>query len=75
LLAALFTFEKGHLYHAAKGSCEFLRELIESLPFIGRKFACYCVIYGDWWIIKIYNPNKPGWEGVKPSLPTGYVIA
>ena len=38
-VAYLITKDKGHLYHAAKGGCEFLRGLIEALPIIGRIFA------------------------------------
>ncbi len=66
LLAALFTLKKGHLFHAAKGACEILRGIIESIPIIGRIFANLCNASYDadegnrsWWIIKIYNPEKP----------------
>lgn len=83
LFAALFTFDKGHLFHAAKGGCEFLRGFIESIPVIGRKFAQYYVNDGMWWMIKIYNPNKPDgldlhanrWQEFKQLRPTGYVVA
>ncbi|KAF3361460.1 hypothetical protein PHSC3_001834 [Chlamydiales bacterium STE3] len=68
LLGALFTFDKGHLFHASKGMCEILRGFIETLPIIGRIFANSCNSapindcgMGDrsWWMIKIYNPEKP----------------
>lgn len=69
LLAATFTFKKGHLFHAAKGGAEILRGAIEALPIIGRLFANQynsapvVDMYGDggrsWWMIKIYNPDKP----------------
>lgn len=83
LFMSLLTFNKGHLYHAAKGGCEFLRGLIESLPYVGRKFARSYVEEGHWWMIKIYNPNKPDhldlreccWEGLKSHRPTAYVVA
>lgn len=68
LVAAVVTGDKGHLYHAAKGGCEFIRGAIETLPGIGRIFAfTYDNPYAcnspyptrSWWIIKIYNPEKP----------------
>lgn len=65
LFAALVTFKEDHLWHAAKGACELLRGLIETIPIIGRIFA-NCFNYDDkdydcrsWWMIKIYNPEKP----------------
>lgn len=74
LLAALVTLNKGHLYHAAKGMCEILRGTIETIPFVGRYFAFTYNYTPDpdfddfrfgpegtrsWWMIKIYNPEKP----------------
>lgn len=83
LLAAIFTFDKGHLVHAAKGGCEFLRGLIEATPFVGRAFANYYGSHGYWWIIKIYNPASPDsldrhmnhWRDFRENRPTGYVMA
>ena len=67
--AAAFTVKRGHLFHAAKGSCELLRGVIEALPVIGRLFAylyCSAPLFDhtgqgrcSWWIIKIYNPRHP----------------
>jgi hypothetical protein len=69
LFAALLTLKKGHLFHASKGACEILRGAIETIPIIGRIFAnlfnstiaCDDLDEGNrsWWMIKIYNPNKP----------------
>jgi len=68
LSAALFTFKKGHLFHAAKGCCEGIRGVIETMPIIGRIFANLYNLdtmqYNlrpsrCWWMIKIYNPEKP----------------
>lgn len=64
LLGALFTFKKGHLFHASKGACEILRGIIETIPVIGRLFANQYNSSEDgnarsWWMIKIYNPKKP----------------
>lgn len=68
LLGALFTLKKGHLFHAAKGTCEILRGMIETIPIAGRIFAnlyipsmCSCSenSYRCWWMIKIYNAEKP----------------
>jgi hypothetical protein len=39
LLAAFAKQEKGHVYHALKGGCEFIRGIIESIPIIGRIFS------------------------------------
>jgi hypothetical protein len=83
LLAALVTFDKGHCYHAAKGSCEFLRGFIEALPIAGRLFAKYYYEAGDWWMIKIYNPDDTDtldryanlWQYFKQNRPTAYIIA
>lgn len=73
LLAAAYTGNKGHLFHAAKGICEALRGCIEAIPIIGRIFAHLYTLsffgagteahyYADqrsWWMMKIYNPNQP----------------
>ncbi len=72
LLAAIFTQKKGHLFHTAKGVCEILRGSIETVPIVGRIFAnVYNNSFGlppldfdnigvrSWWMIKIYNPEKP----------------
>lgn len=82
LFAALITFKKGHAWHAAKGACEFLRGFIEAIPFIGRRFANFYYREGDWWIIKIYNPEKPdtldeyadNWSSLKTNRPTAYFV-
>ena len=81
--AALVTFDKGHCFHVAKGACEFLRGFIESIPFVGRKFATWYYEHGMWWMIKIYNPNAPDsldlhtnhWSYLKQRRPTAYVVA
>jgi hypothetical protein len=83
LLAAIVTCDKGHLIHAAKGGCEFLRGFIEAIPIAGRLFSNYYNDAGDWWIIKIYNPDAPdavdrhadNWEYLKHVRPSGYCIA
>jgi hypothetical protein len=83
LFVAVVKLDKGHLYHAAKGGCEFLRGFIEAIPFAGRSFARYYYEHGYWWIIKIYNPDFPDsldrhenlWSGLKKGRPTGYVMA
>ncbi len=83
LFAALFTFNQGHLYHAAKGGCEMLKGTIEAIPFVGRKFARAYTEHGLWWIIKIYNPENPDsldlnqglWKNFKQERPNGYVFA
>lgn len=90
LIAALVTWDKGHLFHAAKGCCEIIRGLIETLPIIGRIFAN---LYNSrpvwdpqgegarsWWMIKIYNPNKPDGLDVwmnnwNPFPPAFYIKA
>ena len=69
LFAFVFTQDKGHLFHAAKGLCEMLRGGIEAIPVIGRIFANFYSsrpIYDplnhgarSWWMIKIYNPQQP----------------
>lgn len=68
LLAALFTLKTGHLFHASKGVCEILRGGIEIIPVIGRIFtnvfnSAPVHDFGEggrsWWMIKIYNPEKP----------------
>ncbi len=83
LFAALVTWDKGHLFHAAKGGCEFLRGFIESIPIAGRLFVNHYDEGGLWWIIKIYNPDHPDsldrftdhWAGLKQLRPSGYVLA
>ncbi len=83
LFSTVVTWDKGHLVHAAKGSCEFLRGLIESIPIAGRLFANHYVKHGEWWIIKIYNPDAPDsldnfagrWKSFKKDRTTGYVRA
>jgi hypothetical protein len=71
LTCAVITRDKGHLYHAMKGGCEFVRGHIESLFLIGRIFAwtysCPPNYWNkehytgtqSWWFLKIYNPNSP----------------
>lgn len=83
LFVALVTFNKGHVFHAAKGGCEFLKGFIEAIPFIGRAFAH---IYYDngvlWWMIKIYNPEQPDavdkmrheWESFREYRPSAYFV-
>jgi len=83
LLAALATFDKGHCYHAAKGGCEFLRGFIESLPIAGRVFSKYYYQAGEWWMIKIYNPDDTDtldrfaglWQNFRQNRPTAYITA
>ncbi len=83
LLAAVVTFDKGHLIHAAKGGCEFLRGFIEAIPIAGRYFANNYYRDGEWWIIKIYNPDAPdsldryagNWQHFKQERPSGYSVA
>ncbi len=84
LLAAFLKHNKGHLYHAAKGGCEFLRGFIEALPIAGRIFSWYyCQNKGYWWMIKIYNPQNPdyldshmhNWQDFAKNRPTAYVMA
>lgn len=83
LFAALITINKGHCYHALKGGCEFLRGFIEAIPLLGRKFAQDYCRSGQWWIIKIYNPDAPDsldeyanfWNNLKQNRPSGYVVA
>ena len=66
LFAALFTLKKGHLFHASKGLCEMLRGTFEAIPIAGRIFTNIYSSAPDpyigtcsWWMIKIYNPEKP----------------
>ncbi|NGX60531.1 MAG: hypothetical protein KR126chlam3_01707 [Chlamydiae bacterium] len=83
LFMAVVTLSKGHSFHVAKGGCEFLRGLIEAIPFAGRKFANLYFEHGEWWIIKIYNPDDPDsldryadhWKGLRKNRPTAYVQA
>lgn len=83
LFCALITFDKGYCFHAAKGCCEFLKGFIEAIPVAGRLFANHYVANGEWWIIKIYNPDHPdtldrcagNWTHLKQVRPTAYVMA
>jgi hypothetical protein len=83
LFAALVTCNKGHLFHGAKGACEFLRGFIEAIPIAGRVFANSYYTEGYWWILKIYNPDAPdsldrdqgGWLDFRQARPTAYVTA
>ena len=91
LFAAMFTCKKGHLFHAAKGGCETLRGIIEAIPVVGRIFAnCDGAPYHDytdledvghraWWMIKIYNPEKPDgldqWMANWGGFPRRYYFA
>lgn len=86
LFAALLTLKKGHLFHASKGAAEMLRGLIEAIPIFGRIFAnsynatpaydYYHEGSRSWWMIKIYNPDKPdgldewmsNWIGFPPCF-------
>lgn len=80
LFAALITWNKGHLIHAAKGGCEFLRGFIEAIPFVGRIFSNHYYYDGYWWMIKIYNPNHldsldrlaDNWKSIKENRPSAY---
>ncbi len=80
---AICTRDKGHGYHVAKGACEFLRGLIQSIPIVGHKFTRWYNQHGEWWIIKIYNPDAPDsldeysnkWNSIKENRPTAYIIA
>lgn len=82
LFATILTFNKGHLFHVAKGGCEFLRGFIEAIPFIGRIFANVYYHHGEWWIIKIYNPMRPdtldeyanNWDSFKENRPSAYFV-
>jgi hypothetical protein len=83
LFAAILTLDKGHCYHAGKGGCEFLRGAIEATPFLGRRFANTYYENGLWWMLKIYNPNRPDsldrhtgkWSHLKEVRPGGYIVA
>lgn len=58
--AYAITGDKGHKYHAIAGLCHLLRGLIETTPVIGQIFAnTYGSGSRSWWMIKMYNPNKP----------------
>lgn len=72
LSCAIFTLDKGHLYHAGKGVCEGIRGIVEASPIIGRVFANvysseppgWTVQHHEgytysWWMVKIYNPQQP----------------
>jgi hypothetical protein len=66
-IAGCVTFNKGHLFHAAKGICEGIRGMIEAIPIAGRVFANLYTVepiddeinHRSWWMIKIYNPQRP----------------
>ncbi len=83
LFAAILNIDKGHLFHAAKGVCELLKGVIEATPFVGRKFAEWYSKEGEWWGIKIYNPDSPDsldefakqWNAFRESRPSGYIVA
>lgn len=55
LIAAAVTQSKGHLYHAAKGACELLRGLIESIPVFGQIFSY------------MYSPKSISWSAIGGS--------
>lgn len=88
LFSALFTQKKGHLFHAAKGGCEVIRGLIESLPVAGRIFANlynrkplydpHDIGGRSWWMMKIYNPKNPDgldkWMDNWKNIPSCYYI-
>ncbi len=65
LFAALITRKTGHVYHAAKGACEFSRGLLEAVPIVGRIFSwSYTGVFspvstGSFWILKIHNSENP----------------
>jgi len=60
-----------------------LRGFIESLPIAGRLFAKNYYHSGDWWMIKLYNPDHPDtldrfanlWQDLRQNRPTAYVTA
>ena len=59
-LALIFTLDSRHCIHLAKGGCEFLKGLIQSIPIVGHLFTrSWIENDGEWWIIKIYNPDMP----------------
>ncbi len=83
-LALIFTFDSRHCIHLAKGGCEFLKGLIQSVPIVGHLFArSWMENEGEWWIIKIYDPDKPDtldahanfWQTLKRTRPSAYIIA
>jgi hypothetical protein len=86
-LAALLTRKKGHLFHVAKGVCEALRGVIESIPGMGRVFTNFYSSAGpydyegarSWWMIKIYNPERPdgldAWMNHWATFPRCFRVA
>lgn len=88
LTLAVIKQDKGHIFHASKGLCEVLRGLIESVPLIGRIFANFynSAPINDpfhegsrtWWMIKIYNPQKPDgldvWMNYWHPFPSAFYV-
>ncbi len=83
-LALIFTFDSRHCIHLAKGGCEFLKGLIQSIPIAGHLFTrSWMKNNGEWWIMKIYNPDEPDtldkhailWQTLKRTRPSAYIIA
>ncbi|KKK67694.1 hypothetical protein LCGC14_2951500 [marine sediment metagenome] len=82
--ALIFTLDSRHCIHLAKGGCEFLKGLIQSIPIAGHLFTrSWMKNKGEWWIIKIYNPNDSDtldahanfWRQLKQNRPNAYIIA
>jgi hypothetical protein len=81
-LALVFTFDRRYIVHIAKGGCEILKGLIQATPFVGHKFTRFWFDNGYWWMIKIYNPDKPDyfdedqnyWKDFRISRPTAYFV-
>lgn len=85
-LIASLNGNRGHLYHAAAGGCEFLRGLIEAIPVIGRIFANLylppSIEYREnmtaedfiggrsWWMIKMYCTQAPDHFDCRISIYT-----
>jgi hypothetical protein len=59
--ALVFTLDRRHFAHLAKGLCELSKAIIQSIPIIGNIFAYLWIgrLNGKWWMIKIYNPKSP----------------
>lgn len=84
-LAFVFSLDRRHFAHLAKGLCELFKAAIQSTPIIGNIFAYLwvCKLKGFWWMIKIYNPNSPDsldihadyWRSLKQNRPTAYITA
>lgn len=91
-LSLIFTFDFRHFMHIAKGGCELLKGIIQSIPIIGHWFSHSWLHEwkGAWWMIKIYNPNKPDsldeysrnfdphqdyWNALKTSRPSAYICS